>query len=876
MLARVGVAIVPRVRPTIPLALAFLCAGAAADEPRTAQDPTGGLLLPMTPLAGDLDATTATVNPAGSPFLGGWHLAAAFTGLDRDRAPGVGEGVGGYYAAPVAVPLLPRFGVGLAAEQIEPPRSSLFPDPGKPLRLTASLAYAPAKDVAFGVGWHHFVDENDGAVAGLDTFDLGVSAKIGANLAAGLVVRDLFAPRVAGFQLARIWDGEVTVRPFGTDALEVAAGVAIAEHRETVDPRLRLGVRVVPGLWLRAAGELLTRIEVDDTGSELDRKLEVRASAGIEVSLGSFGVGGYAIGTAGDLGNRVEGGMGIVRLSSERIPTLVPSGEHLERVKIKGDPDERELTAILAEMRRIERDEKVRGVFLQLDNLGGGWASLQELRAGIAKIRAHGKKVFTYIVAGSTKDYYLAAAGDRIYLDAAGGLRILGMSSSVMFFKDVFEKLGVDAQFEKIAEYKSAPEAFTMDQSSPEARTMREEMLDDLWGRLVTDLAHDRGKSRADIEKMFEDGPYTAGDALATKIVDAVVEPTDLDGLISAETGGIIALEDRPAPERNASWARPQIAVIYLDGDIVDGKSTEVPFIGEKVAGAETIGASIAWARENPRVEAIVLRVNSPGGSALASDLIAREMFQTRGKKPLVVSIGDIAASGGYFAAAPGDIIYAEPAAITGSIGIFSGKFDLSELLGKIGITFETLRRGSHADMESYLRPYSAEERTRLKEKLRYFYMRFVGAVARGRGMTEDRVDAVGRGHVWTGAQGRENGLIDAFGGLMDAVGEAKRRAGMSVDDVAEIVMLPAEPPSLVARLLGLAGAAENDLALPGADSLRSGPPEIAGAPLPIPALGATPAVLDTAARELLRLVPASILLDPTGVQARLPYVLTE
>ena len=841
------------------------------DVTHYSEDPTGGLTLPMAPLSGDLDATTASVNPAGSPFLSGWHLAAALTGLSTDRIEGNGGGWGGYYAAPLQLPFLPRFGVGLAAEQTDPPRSVLTPDPGKPLRLTLSGAYAYSKALSFGVGWHHFVDENGGAVADLNTFDVGLAARVGSDLAFGLVVRDLFAPVVAGYSLERRYDGEISFRPFGSDVLEAAAGVVIGERRNTVEPKLRLGVRVLPGLWLRATGELNTRIALDAAGAELDRKLDARITGGVEFSIGPVGVGSYAMGSAGDLGGRLEGGVGVLRISGERYPSVIPPTEHLERVKIAGDPDERALTAILAELRRVERDDKVRGLFLQLDGVTSGWATLEEVRESIARIRGRGKRVFTYIVAGGTRDYYIAAAGDRIYLDAAGGLRLLGLSSSVLFFKDVFDKLGVEAQFEKIAEYKSAPEAFTMDQSSPAANQMRLEMLDDIWARLVANLAHDRGRTPAEIQEMFEQGPYTAGDAGTAKVVDAIVEPSDLDKLIGVEMNGLIALEDRPAPERSATWARPQIAVIYLEGDIVDGKSMEVPIIGQRVAGGETIAASIAWARDNPRVQAIVLRVNSPGGSALASDLIAREMFQTKGKKPLIVSIGDVAASGGYFAAAPGDIIFADPSSVTGSIGIFTGKFDLSALFGKIGVTWETLRRGSHADMESYLRPYTGEERTRIKEKLRYFYMRFVGAVARGRGLSEDAVDGVGRGHVWTGAQAKERRLVDKFGSIVDAINEAKQRAGMGADDSAEIVMLPAEPPSLVARLLGLASSeAEAGLAVPHADGLSVGPGAVEGR-------GEAPGTfLDAAAHEILRHVPASLILDPTSVQARLPFVLVE
>src|SRR5215468_2200911 len=386
----------------------------------------------MAPLAGDLDATTASVNPAGSPFLGGWHVAGALTGLTSDTVDDTGGGWGAYYAAPVAIPLLPRFGVGLAVEQTDPPRAAIDPDPGRPLRLSFSAAYAYSSGLAFGAGWHRFVDTHNGVVDGLNTFDLGLAARVGSDLAFGLVARDLFAPVVAGVPLERKWDAEVSFRPFGSDALEIAAGAVIGERRETVEPRLRLGVRLMSGLWLRAAGELRTLIPLDAAGVELDRQLEVRATGGLEVSFGAFGAGSYAMGSTGDAGSRLDGGVGIVRLSNERYKSLLPPAAHLQRVKISGDPDERALSRILLEFRRIERDDSVHGVFLQLDNVKAGWGALEELRGAVARLRARGKGVWTYIVAGGTRDYYLAAAGNRIYLDAAGGLRLLGLSTSVM------------------------------------------------------------------------------------------------------------------------------------------------------------------------------------------------------------------------------------------------------------------------------------------------------------------------------------------------------------------------------------------------------------------------------------------------------------
>src|SRR5262249_4075831 len=282
------------------------------------------------------------------------------------------------------------------------------------------------------------------------------------------------------------------------------------DRRDTFDPRLRLGLRLMRGLWLRASGELRDRLEVTDASGATTDRFELRATAGLEVSFGALGAAAYAVMSSGDGGPPRAGATLVARWSDERYPSVAPRPSHVKKVKISGAPSQRDLTAILSGFRRLERDDTVRGVFLQLDGPGAGWATLQELRGAVARLRAKGKRVFAYIIAGGTRDYYLAAACDKVYLDASGGLRLLGLSQSVMSFKDVFDKLGVLAQFEKIEEYKSAPEAFTMEGPSPPAQEMREALLDDIWGRLIADLAHDRGIDETRARQIFDDGPYTA------------------------------------------------------------------------------------------------------------------------------------------------------------------------------------------------------------------------------------------------------------------------------------------------------------------------------------------------------------------------------
>jgi protease IV len=807
---------------------------ALAADLQYAEDPSAGLALPMTPLSGDQDGTATVVNPAGLTFLDGPHLELAATGLRADGIQSAGSGVGLYAASGVRAPFLPRLGFGIAAEKLLPPRDAAAPDPGRPLRLSLAAA-TDLGPFSLGVAWHHFF-ETAAATDGLDTWDVGVAARLGAYLALGVVARDVAAPAVAGTPLERRWDAEVTLRPLATDRLELAAGAVFGERREALDPRARLAVRVARGVVVRAEAET-RRLFALPSGEDRDW----RASLGVELSFGEFGAGVYATVASGPERSGLAGGTAVARWSSERYSSLVSASDRIERLKIGGDLDDRELTAAVLALRRYERDDGVRALFVQLDGISAGWATVEELRDAFARLRARGKKVFAYFVAGGLRDYYLAAAADKVYVDAGGGLRIMGMASSAFYLKDFFDKVGVLAQFEKIEEYKSAPEMFTMDASSPPAREMRAALIDDVYARVVARLAADRRLDEAQVKRIFDEGPYTAAEALTAGLVDAVVEPADVDKLIATELHGTITVGEGPLRERPRSWALPQVAIVYLDGDIVDGKSMRIPFIGQKVSGAETIVQALSSARESSRIVAVVLRVSSPGGSAVASELMAREGFKLRGKKPYIVSIGDIAASGGYFASAPGDLIFAEPSSITGSIGIFTGKFDLSRLLARLGITWETMKRGQHADMESYLRPYTDDERAQIKKKLRYYYLRFVDAVARGRNMKEDEVDAVGRGHVWTGAQGKDRRLVDRFGGLQDALQEAKRRAGLDPDEPVELVLLPKPPSSLIGKLLQLAGASDDDRApLGGLD------------------------------------LPASLVLQPGAVQARLPFVFVD
>nr|MBA3498741.1 signal peptide peptidase SppA [Deltaproteobacteria bacterium] len=735
-------------------------------------------------------------------------------------------------------------------EWLRPSRSQLEPDPGAPFRFTLGLATAMGPNAGLGVSWHHFVAE--GALSGRDTFDLGLTGRYGNHFAYGATLRDIATKPIGGTPVQRRYELELMSRPFGRDVVEVALGGRLGETRLDVDGWARLSARVARGFSVHAAFETRETYAFVDTaaGSIEDNGRELRGTVGIELSFGTFGVTTLASGLRDDTAsNHLLGGSIVIRSSAIATKSVLGRSDHIERVELSGAVGLRQLTSIVARLRAIARDDTVKALVVTFDGLAGGWATLQELRDEILAVKAANKKVYAYMVSGTGRDYFVASVAHKIYIDPAGGVRLVGMAGTTIFFRGAFDQIGVSPQFEKIAEYKSAPEQFTETAPSPTAAKMNNELFDSLWDQFLSQVAASRNLTKDEVRALVDNGPYSAGDLAAnTKLVDAVAAPDKVSQLVMADIGRVIGVGG-PAFERPDRWKRPGIAIIYVDGDITDGESRSIPFVGQRLAGGETLVKALTAARANPDVGAIILRIDSPGGSALASELVSREVFATRGVKPILCSFSDLAASGGYFIAAGCDVIFAKPMTITGSIGIFYGKFDLSGLLKKVGITTDTYKRGKRADVESFFRPYTAEERGVLMDKLKYMYGRFVGAVAEGRGMKKDEVDNVGRGHVWSGTMAKDVKLVDRFGGLGDAIDEAKVRMGISKDTRVQLYELPSLPSSLfgtLGRLIGL--RAEERTVLP----------------TELPML-----------RSLLQGVPASVLADPSKPQARLPFDLS-
>ncbi|HVK84761.1 MAG TPA: signal peptide peptidase SppA [Kofleriaceae bacterium] len=833
-------------------AITMLAATAHAQgvDRRYAEEPTDGMAMPLAPLAGEHDARAVSTNPGGLALLRGAELALALDLEDTDVATTAGQGFGAFLASTFGGGLLPKFALGMGLEWLRPPREQLAPDPGEPFRFTLAYGLPIGKHAGLGVAWRHFID--DGLLDGVDTFDLGLSTRWGNRLAIGATVRDLATTEIGGIPVQRRYELEAVVRPFSTSALEVAIGGRIGETRLDLDGWARVSGRIARGVAAHLGVETreLHALAFDSLVGTAEREgRDVRAMAGLEVSFGGLAVTGTASGLRDDRGDRhALGGQLLVRASAVPGPSVLGTPDHIERVELSGAIGLRELTSLVARLRAISRDPTAKALIVTFDSAEGGWATLEELRTEILAVKAAGKKVFAYMVSGTGRDYFIASAAHKIYVDPAGGVRLVGMAGTTMFFRGAFQQIGVDAQFEKIAEYKSAPEQFTQTGPSEAATKMNNAIYDGLWDRWVAAVADGRKLSKDEVKQLVDNGPYTAGDlAKDQKLVDAVAAPDKIAELVMKEIGRVIGVA-RPPVERPSKWRHPQVAVIYIEGDITDGASRSIPLVGSKLAGSQTLVGAIAAARANPDIGAIILRIDTPGGSALASELISREVFATRGVKPILCSFSDVAASGGYFIAAGCDTIFAEPMTITGSIGIFFGKFDVSGLASKLGISTTIYKRGARSDTESYFRPYTEQERAVLLDKLRYMYGRFVGAVAEGRGMKKDEVDAVGRGHVYTGEQAKAARLVDRHGGFGDALDEAKRRMKLSPGARVQLVELPQVPSSLLGALGSLLGAREEA--------------SVSVTDLPM-------------VKELVRGIPPSILVGPEGAQARLPYELT-
>ncbi|MBK7188157.1 MAG: signal peptide peptidase SppA [bacterium] len=448
---------------------------------------------------------------------------------------------------------------------------------------------------------------------------------------------------------------------------------------------------------------------------------------------------------------------------------------------------------------RAAKDERITGLVLDVRAAELDWAKIEELRGAIGAFREQGKPVVAYLEAGFTRDYALATAADRIVLAPEANLMVLGLSAEMAFLKDTLAKLGMEADFVHVGAYKSAPERMTRSSASDANREMVESIVGDQFDALLDMLADGRGADRDEVERWVDQGLFDGQGAVAAGLADTLMY---YDGMLEDEfpDDDVTFLEDYLLESPRQTQAAGKVAMVFVTGVIMPGESRFDNMQG-KIAGSESIIEDLQAATDDESVDAVILRVDSPGGSALASDLIWHEIVELQKEKPVIVSMSGMAASGGYYVACLGDSIFADKGTLTGSIGVFAGKMNRQEMYRKIGVNREFVTRGENALLFSDEGVFTDAQRTLFQAQMDGFYERFLGKVANGRKLTRDQVHEVAQGRVWTGRQGVERGLVDGVGGLERSLDAAKRRLG--VDTEARVTVLTyVEPMSWMEKML--------------------------------------------------------------------------
>jgi protease IV len=483
--------------------------------------------------------------------------------------------------------------------------------------------------------------------------------------------------------------------------------------------------------------------------------------------------------------------------------------------KIFGGPDQ-SLTGLVMQFKKAKVDKRIKAILLDVNMSGVGWGKAEEIRDAITDFRSSGKPVYAYIEFGLNKEYYIATAADKIVVPPPGELFINGLAADVMFFRGSLDKLGIYPDIYQIGKYKSAGDMFTQKQMTEAHRQYVNELLDDLYGRYKTAIAQARHKTPEEVSALIDNAPYDADQAKAAGLIDEALYRDEVETMLKKQLGQkesepLVAVRGYDyrdvSPESLGLNKGERIAVIYASGEIGSGSSQNSPS-GDQSIGSDTLAKALNDAAADKTIKAIVLRVDSPGGSGLASDIIWRAVETANQKKPVVVSMSDVAASGGYYISASAAKIIAQPSTITGSIGVVAGKPVMRGFYDWLGISNEYVLRGKTAGMFRETEKFSDEERVKFEEWIKNtYYNDFVPKVAKGRGKDAQYIDSVAQGRVWTGAQAKDKGLVDEFGGLDRAIEVAKQLAKIPADKGVERVILP-YPTTFLQQLMS--GGGEN------------------------------------------------------------------
>jgi protease-4 len=681
-------------------------------------------------------------------------------------------------------------------------------------RYTVGHGMKLARNTYIGVSYSWHSSENADIDRG-DSWTLGALVRPHRMISLGFAVRDLNSPDYFGTEFKPIYETSLGVRPLGEKLTLFGTWTARSEKLKGNLPKEQPTSFLSYGIEYAALDGLTLRLGADED-ENLSASILISIATGTLGTVFTHGQGegdgkdkgyGTAILTAGSLWresvflppvNYVE-----INLAGEIAETQPP-------FSFFGGGHRHTLWDLIRKIEQAKKSRDIKALVLKCDGAGGSFAVLDELRQAILNFRQSGKKVLAYVENPGNGAYYLATACDYIALQPNGYIGLVGLKSEGMFLRGTLDKLGMKAYYARVGKYKSAVEPLTEDEYTEPAREAVNALLDDVYGKLVEDIAAGRGLTGDEVMARIDRGPFLPPDALRDDLVDTLAYWDEIPEIVADLVNGSVRRmpygrfsHRKPADPR---WDEPpMIGIVYGVGGITHGTNRRDVWLGE-IMGSETIVAALKSMREDSRVAAVVFRVDSPGGMMTASDKIRREVKLTAEKKPVIVSMGGVAASGGYHISCDGTMIVADEATVTGSIGVLSLWLHTRGFYEKIGANKDIFLRGEHADIFPTWRDVTEDDLALAQHYVDKYYDKFVRDVAQGRAMAFDDVNEIAQGRVWSGTRAQSLGLVDRIGGLADAVMLAKHKAGIPEGRRVEFRILP-EPGGLFGRMMASLGA---------------------------------------------------------------------
>ena len=797
-------------------------------------DPSrGATLLPVSTAWAD-QATALSYNPAGLNKVGTFELLWA-----HERSVPRDEVIDGLYFATSPISSL---GLGLSVEWL---RNGAGTSASR--KTSAGIAFG-GETVSLGLAGNFFAGRG---IDGLTSVDLGIQSRPGRNFSAGLTVKNVDAPARGTILLPRTWDLGVGLRPLG-ERLSIGVDWVFVDSAPLDVSRLAYSVKaeVWNGLHLHAAV------------SHAFRPGEgIFFQGGVTVDTQHFGAS-YALSAAPQgFGHLTTARLSVDKyrrlpIGAGKIPVIslnnigeASSGSTVATLLNLSAPDR--YLKVLRMLEGAATDPTVRGVVLKVEVSGVRLARAQELREAVVRLRAAGKVVVALILSAEDPEYLIASAATHLYAVPEAMLVVDGLRSSVIFLGGTAQKLGVTIDVAKVGAYKNSPDQFTRTSMSDEQREAVNALLDTQVNTLEALVPASRSLTVEQWRASIDEGLKSVKRAKELKLIDDVVSAQQLEQqLPELIPGGRLVADYEPRDERTGRWGTPaHVAVISVLGNITGGGDGSNPVLGQS-AGADPFIRNLGAAARDPDVAAIVLRIDSPGGDGLASDMMYRAVLQAKERKPVIASMGDIAASGGYYVAMGANQIFASPTTVTGSIGVFYLKPAVKGLGEQLGAHQEAVNRGKLAGALDSWEPWDDERRASVQKWIDDFYETFIGEVAVNRKTTRDAIDLVARGRVWSGEDAKARGLVDALGGLTEAIAAASQRAGYEAGQLPVVLYGPGG---------GVLSSIVGDGAL--ARTLREARLE-----------AATP--ISSQVQRLASQLGADLLVGAPGIQARLEYQL--